>query len=215
LAAAQETLNHKRELARRGAATSAEAAAAAEQVHELEALRRAEQARSDELRAHDSRSEVRVAEGRLKEAEAAQLEAQDGLEECTLKAPEAGTVLRILVGKGDTCGGQPKESAIQFVAAHPWVVRAEVAHEYASHVTADRAVQVTDEFDASQSWPAHVVRVSDWYTRRRSVVFEPGEVNDVRTLECIIKLDTAAPKLRLGQRVRVTWNAESGKRNPE
>jgi hypothetical protein len=53
-----------------------------------------------------------------------------------------------------------------------------------------------------------VARVSEWFARRRSVLLEPGQVNDVRTLECIVTLDKdAAPKgarLRIGQRVHVT-----------
>ena len=34
-----------------------------------------------------------------------------------------------------------------------------------------------------------VMRVSDWYTHRRSMLFEPFQYNDVRTLECLVSVE--------------------------
>jgi hypothetical protein len=45
--------------------------------------------------------------------------------------------------------------------------------------------------------------MSDWYTPRRSIIQEPLQFNDVRTLECIIQLDPDQQMPRIGQRVRV------------
>jgi hypothetical protein len=47
------------------------------------------------------------------------------------------------------------------------------------------------------------VHISDWYTHRRSIVQEPLQFNDVRTLECIIQIDPHAQMPKIGQRVRV------------
>ena len=49
-------------------------------------------------------------------------------------------------------------------------------------------------------------RISDWYSQRRSVLLEPLQFNDVRTLECIISIDPGQPPLRIGQRVRIALN---------
>jgi hypothetical protein len=57
---------------------------------------------------------------------------------------------------------------------------------------------------AGPSWHGRVIRVSDWYTHRRSILQEPFQLNDVRTLECLIALDRGQQPLRIGQRVRVT-----------
>ena len=55
------------------------------------------------------------------------------------------------------------------------------------------------------SWDGTVRRVSDWYTHRRSMLQEPLQYNDVRTLEVIIDLDKPQPGgMKIGQRVRVT-----------
>jgi hypothetical protein len=54
-----------------------------------------------------------------------------------------------------------------------------------------------------------VARVSEWFARRRSVLLEPGQVNDVRTLECIVAFDDPDPPiLRIGQRMRITIGEE-------
>jgi hypothetical protein len=54
-----------------------------------------------------------------------------------------------------------------------------------------------------------VTRLSDWYTHRRSILLEPMQFNDVRTLESIITLDPGQPMLRIGQRMRVTLGGGS------
>jgi hypothetical protein len=54
----------------------------------------------------------------------------------------------------------------------------------------------------SPTWTGKVLRVGNWVARKRSVVLEPGEVNDVRTVECVVTLDNPQGLL-VGQRVRV------------
>jgi hypothetical protein len=71
-------------------------------------------------------------------------------------------------------------------------------------VAAWQAALVQDDTSASDTWRGRVLRVSDWYTHRRSILQEPFQFNDVRTLECIVALDAGQPQLRIGQRVRVT-----------
>jgi hypothetical protein len=38
---------------------------------------------------------------------------------------------------------------------------------------------------------------------RRTVLLEPGELNDVRTVECVITLEGGTESLLVGQRMRV------------
>jgi hypothetical protein len=53
-----------------------------------------------------------------------------------------------------------------------------------------------------------VQEVSDWFTHRRSIIQEPFQFNDVRTLQCIIAVteEPEGQKLRIGQRMRVMIN---------
>jgi len=63
------------------------------------------------------------------------------------------------------------------------------------------------ESNAGPGWRGKVLRVSDWCTHRRSMLQEPLQFNDVRTLECIVQLDPGQPTPRVGQRLRVTLGA--------
>jgi hypothetical protein len=85
------------------------------------------------------------------------------------------------------------------------IIRAEVEQEFARDVAVGQAAAVQDDTTADGPiWHGRVFRVSDWYTRRRSILQEPLQLNDVRTLECLVALDPGQQPLRIGQRVRVT-----------
>jgi hypothetical protein len=66
-----------------------------------------------------------------------------------------------------------------------------------------KALVLDDVRSDSPTWTGTVLRLGNWVARKRSVLFDPGEVNDVRTLECIIALDKKPEGLLLGQRMRV------------
>jgi multidrug resistance efflux pump len=169
----------------------------------LKATQRGEDAKLAELAAHDPALEVRAAEADVAAARAGLHEAQHALDECTLKAPVAGTVLRVLVGPGDVLDGRPGRSVIVFCAAGPRFIRAEVEHEFARYLRSGQTALLEDDVSGGPIWRGKVKQVSDWYTRRRSVMNEPMQANDVRTVECLIEPDAGAPPLRVGQRLRV------------
>jgi HlyD family secretion protein len=203
LAAAREMLARKRDLAKAQQLSEREVAAAADQVEELKAAQRAEEARLAELAARDPALEVRAADADVAAAHASLHEAQHALDECTLRAPVDGTVLRVLVGPGDVLDGRPGRSVIVFCAAGPRFIRAEVEHEFARYVRPGQPALLEDDVSGGPIWRGKVKLVSDWYTRRRSVMNEPMQANDVRTVECLVEPDAGAPPLRVGQRLRV------------
>ena len=55
----------------------------------------------------------------------------------------------------------------------------------------------------SPTWTGRVLRVGNWVARKRNPLLEPGEMNDVRTVECVIALDGNPEGLLVGQRMRV------------
>jgi multidrug resistance efflux pump len=164
----------------------------------------AEKGKLRELRLNDPTAGIRRAKADVDAKEAQLEEARRGEDECALRAPVGGTVLRILAGPGDVLGGRQQQPAVLFCPEGQRIVRAEVDQEFAGRVAVGQAVLVEDDVTAGPSWRGKVVRVSDWYTQRRSILPEPGQFNDVRTLECIIQLDPGQPLLRIGQRVRAT-----------
>jgi HlyD family secretion protein len=203
LAAARHQVERKRDLFKRDQLNGQELAAAEDLVRELESLERAEREKLRELRLLDPEPGVRRAEAELTAARARLGQAERAVDECQVKAPRAGKVLRLQATVGDLAGG-PGPAPILFCPGGPRIVRAEVAQEFAAAVRVGAECQIADDCRGSgPTWRGTVARVSDWYTRRRSVVLEPTQHNDVRTLECVIEFAPGEP-LRIGQQVRVT-----------
>src|SRR5262249_9425174 len=126
------------------------------------------------------------------------------LEQCTIKAPTAGTVLRVLVNPGEMLGTARRDPAVQFCPKGQRLVRAEVEQEFAASVSLGQAAAVQADSKAGTTWSVQVIRRADWYTEGRSIIQEPRQINDVRTRECLIALDPGQPQLRIGERVRVS-----------
>ncbi len=176
----------------------------------VEALRsqlKLEKKKLEQLKNLNVTDKARLAGLVVKAKESQVRQARHSLKDCDLIAPVDGKVLRVQVNKGEAVSSRPKQPAILFCpAAKERIVRAEVPQEYAWQVAVNNPVRIEDDTrpENSVSWTGKVVRLSDWYTHRRSILQEPLQYNDVRTLECIVSVeqDPAKP-LRIGQRVRV------------
>jgi multidrug resistance efflux pump len=203
LAAAQCVHAAKAELNARELIKYTDLAVSSAQVNEVEALLQGEREKLEELKGIDPASDIGRAEEEVKARKARLQQAQEVLKECCLQAPTDGKVLRVLVGRGEMLGAVPKQAAILFCPNGPRFIRAEVEQEFASRVQIGQQASIRDDSNEPTVWWGRVTALSDWYTQRRSVLQEPLQVNDVRTLECLIALDPAQPPMRIGQRVRV------------
>jgi HlyD family secretion protein len=208
IASARLLLGRKQKLVDQKLMDASESGIAENQIQELEAQERVEEKRLADLKQEDPRDDERRADKEMAIARARLDQARLALDDCTLKAPRRGTVLRLQVGPGDVLAGQAKQPAVLFAADGPQVIRAEVEQEFADRVTATQSVLVEDEANSDAVWKGRVQRVSNWFTQRRSTAQEPLEFNDVRMLECLITLDPGQPPLRIGQRVRVLIGTE-------
>jgi multidrug resistance efflux pump len=199
---------HKRELVKKNALAAVEADVADKQVEEaaahvkaqeatLEAINRdAEEIARSEKEANDGVTRLKMLRDKAKLVR----------DECAVKAPEDGTVLRLDVQAGNVLGPQPKAPSLIFCPANSVrVVRAEVEQEWAGLVRKGQVATIQDESSSGSgtSWKGQVSEVSDWMAPRRSILPDPSQRFDTRTLECIITLDPGQPPLRIGQRVRV------------
>jgi multidrug resistance efflux pump len=204
LAAARDLLARRQKLALQPNPVAAVDVSASEmQVRELEELDRLESERLAELQAQDVEADSKRAEYDVAIAEARRDQARLALDECRLKAPRAGTLLRILVSPGDVLAGDRGQPAVLFAADGPQVIRATVEQEFAPRIREGQPAIVQDEADLSQSWRGRVDRLAGWYAQRRTVLHDPSQMSDVRTLECVIVLEPGQPRLRLGQAVLV------------
>jgi multidrug resistance efflux pump len=175
-------------------------------VEKAKAGVRAKQAELEALEAVDPQDMVNQAELDVK-AKTTQVEkAEYGVEECTIKAPVAGSLLRTLVSVGETLGTTPQQPALWFCPNGPRIIRAEVDQEFATtRMRVGQVATIRDDATGGGNWKGKVIRVSDWYTQRRSPLLEPMQFNDVRTLEVILSVEPKADEpLRIGQRMLVT-----------
>jgi multidrug resistance efflux pump len=207
LAAAKHALAREQDFAKQKVVANVDVTAAQEKVREVEAMERIEIQRLAEVQAEDVESSLKRAEAELAAATARRDQARLALEEYRLKAPKSGTVLRILVGPGEILTAQSAQPAILFAADEPQVIRATVEQEFAPRVKEGQPALVQDEADSSLTWRGRVERVAGWYSQRRTVLHDPSQMSDVRTLECVVILEPDQPRLRLGQSVRVYLGA--------
>lgn len=210
LAAAKFTRDHQQKLYQSNLASEKVYQVAEAQVKEAEATLRAERQKVKELQLPDTELEEARAEADVLTMQARLKQAEQDLDECVLKAPEKGVVLRVLVAAGDLVSGLPNSPALQFLPAKaPLVVRLEVSQEFADVAPGDKAL-VEDYYDAGGfRATGRVKRVAGWYTRRRNDDNDPSQFKDVRVLECIIdRLQPDKPHqarhLRIGQRMKAT-----------
>lgn len=203
---AEIAYKHKQKLAATSGVgvSETEVALAKQDFESAQALVQVEESALSQLRLIDPAAEIRKLEAGVQRLDAAHRQAQADLASYTLKAPRAGTVLRISCSPGDTLGPTPQLPAIEFCPDGNRNIRAEIEQAYAGAVAVGQRVIIEDGSNAPGRWTGRVVRVADWYARKRSVIAEPGQFNDVRTLDCIIAIDPGQPALRINQRVQVT-----------
>lgn len=176
---------------------------ARDEVKALEQQERAEREKLAELKTVDPALTIRKARAQLKLSQVRRDQARHQLDECTLKAPVAGTVQRITVGAGDIVTGNPAQPIVRFAPDEAPLVRAEVNQEFADRVQVGQKALIRDDVRTGVSWRGKVERVAGWYEKRRPTTQDPSAFTDVRTVECLISIDPGQPPLRLGQRMRV------------
>jgi HlyD family secretion protein len=180
-----------------------EARAAQEQVLQAEALLRAEREKLRELKLTQPANLVAAAEAEVSAAGARVDQARLDLEECVVRSPVDGTVLRVRTAVGQWAGVRPELPALQLCPREERLVRLEIPQQYAGRVRVGDAASVEDDPATGRTWQGTVQRLSEWITRRRSRSLEPFELNDVHTLEALIRIHPEPNDVRIGQRVLV------------
>jgi multidrug resistance efflux pump len=204
--AAEKLLDEKKKSMMFTTVTAGELSASESELNQLRHLKTAELSRLDELKSsmESLNLKVRASESKRTMAEITRKQAEKAVRDCVLLAPTSGVVLRVQTSRGESVLPSGMQPPIIFRPDSPLVVRAELEQEFLGRVKPGMRAIVRDDSRAdSATWNGTVVRVGNWVARKRTVVLDPGEVNDVRTVECVIALDGAPDGLLVGQRMRV------------
>ena len=199
--AAREQMERTERLFDRDLIDKEERAAARQEVKTLESLAEAEEKRVEGLRGENPHLRVQQARAELARQEALLAEACYALEQCVVKAPSAGSVLRLRCSAGEVIS--PQLAVIVFAPARPRIVRVEVEQELMHRVEVGQSAVARDEMNPDRSWNGRVVRVGDWYSDRPTIPRRMARFTDIPTVECVISLDPGQPPLRIGQRMTV------------
>jgi HlyD family secretion protein len=203
LEAARQLLRHKEKQLKDNLIAAEDVDMTRGEVKALEQHERAENEKLAELNTVDPALAIRKAETQRKLSRIQRDRARHQLEECTLKAPAAGSVQHIAVGAGDIVTGNPAQPVVRFAPDEPPLVRAEVDQEFADRIQEGQTALIRDDTHTRTSWHGKVQRIAGWYKQRRPMTQDPSAFTDVRTVECLISIDPGQPPLRLGQRMRV------------
>jgi multidrug efflux pump subunit AcrA (membrane-fusion protein) len=211
LTGAREQLAHQEDLKTHALAGVHPVEVARAKVEELTALRVAESEKLALLHLEKPAREVEKAGVEVERCQALVHQAEQYLADCTLKAPAAGRVVRLLAVPGELAGGPTAGPAALFAPDEPYVIRAEMQQEFASLVTPGRVVRIEDRFNSHIHFRGKVTRISSWYLPPRNVIVAPEFPNTQQTLECLVTPEEGAPPLRLGQQVRVVFEAPANR----
>lgn len=186
---------------------------ARDRVAELQASVAVEQSRLEQLKLDHPQDQLALAQAGLASAEARLAMARDLVDRHSLRAPDDGMILRVLVSKGQMVGGPTQGPSIWFCADRPRIIRCEIDQEFADRVMDGQSVEIVDDLPGGKRWTGRVLRAGDWIATRRSMLDEPFQKNDVRTLECLVAIDPNQASVRIGQRMRVILH-RTGDRPP-
>ncbi len=166
-----------------------------------------EEAKLRGLEQHNSNSPMLLASAELLIREAQLQKAQFAYNECFIKAPFDGEILRLFISPGETLGPNPRTPALTICPDKAKIVRAEVEQEFERSLKLGQTALIQDDTALSQdTWKGKVVKIANNYTPRKSRQMDPGVMNDIRTKDCIIEVepnDQLRP-LVIGQKMRVT-----------
>ena len=200
-AAAKQSQDWKESQKLRNPAGKTEAAVADQLVKEADAGVEVEQATLEELKLVDPQQGVREAEADLQRAQAKLAQAQAALEALQLRAPAAGTVLRIMTHPGQIMAAAAP--ALLFAAEGRRIVRAEIEQADIDSVVLGAKTTIEDDAVGGRKWQGKVLYLADWYSRRRAIIEDSATFQDVPTVECVVSIDDTERLPRINQRVRV------------
>jgi multidrug efflux pump subunit AcrA (membrane-fusion protein) len=147
---------------------------------------------------------IAAAEANAARAEAAAARARVDLDRTVIRAPIAGTVLRVSVRPGEFAQAGPLDPPLVAMGTlDPLHVRLQVDEADAWRIAADAPATGFLRGDGARSAPLAFVRIEPQARPKRFLSNAPGERTDTRVVEVLYRLDPAALPVQVGQMLDV------------
>lgn len=124
------------------------------------------------------------------------------LEKCTLRAPVAGQVLKLLRREGEFSGASSGTPLVVVGDLSAMLVRAEIIDRDAAAVRVGQRAEIWID-GGTRRWPGHVIEASGLMGRRTARSLDPSDRFDRDIREVLVAFDGAAPAPIVGLRVNV------------
>lgn len=161
-------------------------------------------ARKAEAQVALAQARIASAEAQVRAAEAARDRARVDLERSVIRAPIAGTVLRVNLRPGEFAQGGPLDPPLLAMGTlDPLHVRLQVDEADAWRLDPGASARGFLRGDGARSAPLAFVRIEPQARAKRFLSNAPGERTDTRVVEAIYRLEAGALPVQVGQMLDV------------
>ena len=200
---AQAEAQHRRStsLFGQGIQSPSERDDAERQLHVSRAQLQAARKRAELVKAPALPEEAAKADADVRSAEQRVAVLERTLEKCLVRAPTDGTVLRVLLRKGESFSTLVPRPILSLADTSRLRVRAEVDERDVGRVFPGQRVLVRAEGWDGPAVPGRVARLGATMGRKTVKTGDPAEKGDRDVLEALIDLDRPEPRFVVGLRV--------------
>lgn len=144
------------------------------------------------------------AEAAVKAAEASRERVQVEIDRSTVRAPIAGSILKVNVRAGEfAAAGELAEPLIILGNIKPLYVRVDVDEHEAARVRPDAPATAALRGDASIRAPLRFVRIEPLVIPKKSLTGDAAERVDTRVLQVLYEIERSDPRFFVGQQMDV------------
>jgi HlyD family secretion protein len=161
----------------------------------------------DLLKAGAWEPDKRVAEAKVKEAQAQVAQAQTDLDRLVVRALVDGEVLQVNVRPGEFVGAPPTQALIVLGNVTQLHVRVDIDEYDIPRFVPEAPARATLKGQPDDFFPLHFVRIEPYVVPKKSLTGDNTERVDVRVLQVIYAIDAGDRRLFVGQQLDVFIDA--------
>jgi len=146
-------------------------------------------ARVDEIEAKARKDELRMANAKIKLAEAAVAQARTMLDKTKLHAPADGVILKVTAEPGELRGSENSQPMITLVNDNRIRVRAFVEELDVLNLTVGQQAEITADGLPDDRFTGTITWIAPSMQPKKQLHHQPGERIDIKTREVLIAID--------------------------